>query len=347
MSENIKTIQQDVEAKTIINLHPSFAFKLSDYHSPHAFASMQAGPLIFNHMRVPASERHRDIALHFEVPNTSRIWPIVRNTMHLALKTDPAGVLSQQIEKYQALRREHKAEFSCQTAFKCIASFLDDIFYPAVGSLRSPLRIFVKEQRTRNPASFQRMLDFYTSEVFPENLDRYLSTLSDYFNHFDQFRQVLAYARVANEAVDDLVVGSKRFDEVKLYYGQAYESLTSGYTLLASLFNLSQGREFDQFAAMSLKKYMSEVDKAKRGVPFASTPVLSSFAAFEDSSLRNGSHHASIWREGELVKFRSGGAGAKREISFARYLHICNGITIALAALFLVELEFVSPIRPT
>jgi hypothetical protein len=345
MKENIERIAPDPEATVVVNLHPSFAFRLDEYHSPYAFASMQAGNLIFAHARVPAKSRVRDVALHFELPNTSQIWPVVRSVTALAMKGDPAGVLQAQVSRYEELRREYKEDFSCKTTFKCIASFLDDSFFPAIGRLRSPLRQFARSQKINSPAEFQRMLDFYRAEIEQQNFDRYLSTLTDYFRYFDQFRQVVAHARVGNDAVDDLVVGSKRFDEIKLYYGQAYETLTSAYLLIAMLFNISQGRSFDQFASMTLKKYMSDVEKAKRANPFMGVPELAAFTQFDDSALRNGSHHASIWRSGELVKFRSGGTGAEREISFSRYLHTCNGITIALAALFLVELEFVSSIR--
>lgn len=347
MVENIERIEQDNDAKVVVNLHPSFAFQLSDYHSPYAFASMQASELIKDHVRVPASARLRDVALHFEVPHTSQLWPLVKSTVTLVQSGDPAGVLGQQLSRYEALRREFKPEFKCETAFKCVASFFDDIFYPAIGKLRSPLRAYVRKQLHANQNEFERFRSFFSREFEQESVARFLSTFSDYFLAFDQFRQVLIHARVADEGVDDLIVGSKNFDRIKLYYGQAYESLTSEYAFLAGLFNISQGRPFDQFARMSLRKYMTDVDKAKRSNPFSSEPELFAFAAFEDSALRNGSHHASIWREGELVRFRSGGAGTQRELPFSRYLHTCNLITIALAALFLVEQEFVGVLRPS
>lgn len=344
MKENIERIDEDAEATTVINLHPSFAFRLDDYHSPFAFASMQAGKLIHPHARVPSTSRFSDVALHFEVPNTAGIWPIVKNILTLAVKGDPAKVLPAQIGRYEAARREFKPDFLCTTPYKTAASFFDDIFFPAIGRLRSPLRQFAWNQKSTQELEFRRLRQFYIDELAQQNFDRYLSTFADYFKYFDQFRQVLAHARVGDDAVDDLIVGSKRFDDIKLYYGQAYEALTSAYTLLAVLFNLSQGRAFDSFASMTLKKYISDVEKAKRSNPFLGVPELASFTSFDDSALRNGSHHASIWRDGEIVKFRSGGTGAEREMSFSRYLHTCNGITISLAALFLVELEFMSSI---
>jgi len=90
---------------------------------------------------------------------------------------------------------------------------------------------------------------------------------------------------------------------------------------------------------MTLNKYIKDVEKAKRGNPFNDTAELAVFSEDLDSALRNGSHHASIWRDGEVVMFRSGGSGAQREMSFSRYMHICNKLTIALAALFLIELH--------
>jgi hypothetical protein len=159
------------------------------------------------------------------------------------------------------------------------------------------------------------------------------------FANFDQFRQLLVFARIANEDVDDLIVGSKKFNDVKLFYGQAYETLTSAYVTLACLNNIKQNRSFDSFASMSLKNYIKDVEKAKRSNPFAAESVLAAFTRWDDCALRNGSHHAAIGREGELVKYRSGGTGAKRAIAYGRYVHLCNGITIALAALMLVELQ--------
>lgn len=346
MKENIERIDEDADATVVINLHPSFAFRLEDYHSQFAFASMQASKFVHPYVRVPADSRFSDVALHFEVPNTGQIWPIVKNVLTLAVKGDPANVLPTQIARYEAERREFKTDFHCTTPYKTVASLFDDMFFPAIGKLRSPLRQFAKTQQFANGAEFQRLIQFYTDELAQQNFDRYLSTFTDYFKYFDQFRQVLAHARVGDDAVDDLIVGSKRFDDIKLYYGQAYETLTSAYTLLAALFNLSQARPFDMFSSMTLRKYMSDVEKAKRSNPFAGVAELAAFTSFDDSALRNGSHHASIWRDGEVVKFRSGGTGAEREMSFSRYLHTCNGITVALAALFLVELEFVSSIRP-
>ena len=341
--ESVEIIPRDDNVKVVVNLHPAFAFKADEYHSLTAFASMEHLDLVDNKLRL-VSGKFQDFSTQFEVPETPQVWSIVRNVMTLAMKADPGNILSKQIAAYETARREFKQTFTCTTPFKVIASFFDDIFYPAIGALRSPLRTYVRNLAQPHRAEMTRLRDYYRAEVQAAALERYLAIFSDYFRLFDQFRQVLTHVRIGRDDVDDLIVGSKRFDEIKLYYGQAYETLTSSYTTLACLNNIADGRPFDQFKSMTLHKFINDVDKAKRSNPFAHEATLAAFAQFENSSLRNGSHHASIWREGDLIKFRSGGTGAEKDIALSRYMHNCNGISIAIAAIFLVEIEMFSSI---
>lgn len=341
--ENAEMLPMEDGIDLFVNLHPAFAFKQEDYRSEYAFASMQHIGLTEGKMRV-SNRRIHDFATQFEIPNTQQVWSIVRSVLVLALKSDPGNILQKQIGAYEAARKRYTLEFTCSTSFKCIASFFDDIFYPAIGDLRSPLRAFVRTEMQAHPMEAMRFKAYYRSDIQAQALERYLSTLGDYFRLFDQFRQVLTQVRVGSDDVDNLIVGSKRFDEIKLYYGQAYETLTSSYTTLACLNNIAAGRPFDQFMSMTLVKYINDVEKAKKSNPFINVQTLSAFAKFENSALRNGSHHASIWREGDLIKFRSGGTGAEKDIAYSRYMHVCNGITISIAALLLVELEMFSDI---
>lgn len=346
VGENAIQIQADPAITVYVNLHPSIAFRVEDYHSSTIFASFMYLDLIGPHMRVPEDEQRRDAAIAFEVPQTQRTWQLVSSVLNLTTKGDPAGVLKQQVARYTALRQENQPNFECTTAFKCIASFFDDSFYPAIGNLRYPLKAMITAQAAANALEFNRFAHFYRAELEETHLERYTSIFSDYFRHFSQFRQMLVHARVGDDGVDDLVVGAKSFNDIKLYYGQAYETLTSSYVVLACLNNISKGRRYDEFESMTLKKYINDVEKAKKANPFMEVPALAAFTRFDDSALRNGSHHASIWRQGDVVKYKSGGTGAQHDISYSRYMHQCNGITIALAALFLVELQMFSSLRP-
>jgi len=343
--ENSSKVQYKEDA-TVINLHPSIAFESEDYHSPIVFASMKLTKLVAPYMRVPDDSRTRDVAQDFELPETKQLWEIVRNVLRLYQVGDPAGVISSQIARYQASRQKFHKWFRCSTVFKCVASFFDDLMYPAIGNLRQPLRVLISDLRRDNLAELNKFQAYYRLELEKESLARFLSLFDDYISNFDQFRQLYVHARVGDDNVDGLIVGAKNFEKVKLFYGQAYETLTSAYITLACLNNIKQGRPYDVFQSMTLTKYIKDLDKSKKSNAFLVEPCLASFSKWDDSALRNGSHHASIVREGEKVKYRSGGTGAEREITYARYLHVCNGIAIACAALMLVELQEFSSIAP-
>lgn len=346
MRENISEIKEDSDINTYVNLHPSVAFRIKEYHSSMTFASMEYMHLIDSFMRVPANERRKDASIHFDVPYTQQVWLLVRSVLTLTIKGDPAGVLNKQIVEYETQRQKYSPEFRCKTSFKCVASFLDDIFYPAIGVLRNPLKKFISTLKQSHSIELNNFETYYQNELQQANLERYLSIFNDYFRYFDQLRQMLVHARIGSNDVDDYVVGSKRFEEIKLYYGQAYETLTSSYVTLACLNNIAQNRKYDVFKEMTLNKYIKDVDKAKKANAFKECAELAAFTNFEDSSLRNGSHHASIQRQGEVIVYRSGGTGAEHNLSYSNYIHKCNGITIALAAMFLVELEMFSSFRP-
>jgi len=337
--ENCSQAEEDTKGIPVVNLHPAAAFKIQQFHDPMAFPSMQYLGLVSPFMRIPAGTRHRDAAQNFELPETKMLWTIVRSVLSLHLNGDPAGVQTNQINRYVEQRRKYLPHFACSTKFKCVASFFDDALFPEIGKLRQPLRGQIGELRTTYAQEMSDFQSFYRRELERDHINRYLHLFDDYFSNFDQFRQLLAYARIGRDDVDDLIVGAKHFNEIKLYYGQAYETLTSAYVTLACLNNVGAGRKYNAFASMTLTKYMKDVEKAKKSVPFNGQPVLAAFTKWEDSALRNGSHHASIARDGERVKYRSGGTGAERDIPYSRYIHLCNGITIACAALMLVECQ--------
>lgn len=343
--ENCREVEEDTEEITIVNLHPAAAFAIDEYHDPTAFPSMHYLDLVFPFMRNPSGTKHFDAAQSFELPETKALWSIVSSVILLHLNGDPAGVQAKQISRYVEKRKAYRQQFTCTTAFKCVASFLDDALFPAIGNLRQPLRGLVSSLRTIHAQEMSDFEEYYRTELERTHLERYKQLFDDYFSNFDQFRQLLAYARIGRDDVDELIVGAKHFNDIKLYYGQAYETLTSAYVSLACLNNIKNGRQYDTFASMTLKKYINDVDKAKKSAPFAAEPLLGAFASWEDSALRNGSHHAAIVRDGERVKYRSGGTGAEREIPYSRYVHMCNSITIACAALMLVELQEFSSLK--
>lgn len=333
--------------RIVINLHPNFCFHIENYHNPLFFASLdsQGGlPALAKHMRVANDSRFVDLSLQFDIPHASQLWNKVKSIYDLSRIHGKEQLVQKQITEYNQQRNKVRElvgfeKCKCISELDVFEEFYDSLFYPKVNLLFNPVAELI--DRLHDDGQLYDFYGYYVDNLQADNAKRYLSSFTGYFKQRDILGQLIYRARIDSSDVDDLMVGSKNFDVIKLYYDEVYESLTSNFTVLACLNNLASGRKFDEFLTLTLNKYIHDVEKAKKDGPFKSNPLFSAFSDNLDSSLRNGSHHASIWRDGEIVMYRSGGTGAKHEISYSRYLYLCCSITISLAALHLIELHLI------
>ncbi len=336
--ENVDLKDPD-DSKTVINLHPNCAFSPEIYHERREFPSMHHLRMVSPYVRMRPG-KFQDLCMQWDMPNAGKRWSQVKAILQLPDNPSKARARKRLISRYSGKRKECNSSLSLESSRDVICEFLESMFYPRINEISYPVYELIDSVYASE--GFKKFEKYYDRVLKSENLNRYISTLSSFFRYRDQLGQLIDYARISGEDVDDKIVGSKNFDEIKLYYGEVYEALTSNFTVLACINNLIKGRDFDQFERMTLNKYIKDVEKAKRGNPFKEIEQLAIFSEDLDSSLRNGSHHASIWRTGEIVMFRSGGSGSRREMSISRYMHICNKLTISLAALFLIELHIQS-----
>lgn len=336
--ENCTFVDID-DSKTVINLHPNCCFPVDKYHERMSFPSLKAVNLIARHVRaVPG--KFQDIATQFDIPNAANLWNKVKAIVNLSESEGKEKHIDKLIVGYNKERKKHKfGGCECKSANDVLNEFCDSLFYPRVNDISKPVLGIIDSLFEQG--KLDDFYKYYSDNLKKENQNRYISTLTSFFRYRDILGQLVDRARIWNEDVDDMMVGSKNFDEIKLYYGEVYEALTSNFTVLACLNNLHADRQFDEFKQMTLAKYIKDVEKAKRDNPFKGTAEFAAFSEQLDSSLRNGSHHASIWRDGEVVMFKSGGTGAERNISYSRYLHMCNVVTISLVALYMIELHMV------
>jgi hypothetical protein len=342
--ENVIIDDSEGENAVVLNLHPFFAFDRQEIHDLMAFPSLLYGSQIAPYLRLVPQQKNlriqsQDIALQFDVPNASNLWNTVKNIFLLQERVGQNKKVIKAIEHYEKQRQKYFTETKISN-FKDVAfNFFDSLFYPRFEKLLDPAIELIYAIKRDHQQGFVEFCEFYSNHLKAQHSRQYLSIFSDYFKIYNQLSQMVVHSRIGDEDVDDKIVGSKSFEAVKLYYGQAYESLTSFFVIFACLNNILVGRSYDQFQSMTLNKYMKDVSKEKKANPFEQTQPFYAFTDGLDSTLRNGSHHASIWRNGEKVFYRSGGTGAQREITYSRYLHLCNKLTISLAVLFIIELK--------
>lgn len=339
LDKKVASINHSEEDGIIINLHPFFAFDQDEIHNRFAFPSILYVSQITKHLRWLPHSRFQDIERQFNIPNANNVWSTVKNLLLLENNKGKTKVINKLIKQYEDQRKVYIPETQVFSIKDVILNFFDNLFYPGFSVVSEPALDFIVSIKKNNPNEFQKFLSFYLGDIKQQHLTQYLLTFSDYFKIYTQLSQVVVHARIGDEEVDDKIVGSKCFEDVKLYYGQVYEALTSCFVIFACLNNIYAGRAYDQFESMTLNKYIKDVSKEKKVNPFINIKSFAVFSEGLDSTLRNGSHHASIWRDGEKVFYKSGGTGMQREMPFSRYLHLCNKLTISLAAMFRIELE--------
>jgi len=337
--ENVSIVRrQEEEGWTIINLHPNFAFDADDIHANLTFASLAYIEKISPFMRMVPG-RHQDVAMQFDIPNATFLWGHIKKILCLRNNELQSKTVEKTIKIYEQQRKKIFSDTVLNNYYDATYNFFYGLFHPKFENLFQPAIGLIQKAKSDFPVEFSNYKKYYLENLKKESHLRYLSIFSDYFKLRTELGQMLIHARINDFDIDNKVVGSRNFEVVKLFYGQAYETLTSQFVIFACMNNILAGRKYDEFQTMTLNKYIKDLDKSQKANPFTALPEFYSFADHLDSALRNGSHHASIWREGPIVKYRSGGTGAEREMNYSRYLYLCNELIIAIAALYLLELK--------
>ena len=337
--ENVTIIeQQNDDDFTIINLHPNFAFDVDTINADFVFASMAYLQKIAPFMRMVPGV-FQDVAQQFDIPNATFLWGHIKKILLLRDQESKARIVEKTIRIYEQQRKKIFPDTSLTDHYQAAYNFFNGLFYPKFEKLLNPAQELFEKAKNNFPEEFKNYKNYYLSNLKKDSDQRYISILSDYFKLRTELCQMLIHARIDDFDIEDKVVGSRNFDIVKLFYGQAYETLTSQFITFSCINNILSGRKFDEFKTMNLNKYIKDLEKSKKANPFTDIHEFHSFATHLDSALRNGSHHASIWRDGVIVKYKSGGTGAEREMNYSRYLYLCNELIIAISALCLLEMN--------
>jgi hypothetical protein len=84
---------------------------------------------------------------------------------------------------------------------------------------------------------------------------KYFTLLNAYFNAYSEFAQVQFSLTQGLDFDPSYRVGSADFDRVRMFYGNAFETLADMVDLLAFVTDVALGRDFDKFAVLTVKKY--------------------------------------------------------------------------------------------
>lgn len=190
-----------------------------------------------------------------------------------------------------------------------------------------------------NPAEYQKLRARLLINL-DDLLTRQIGMLEEYSRAYDQLSQTLIYA-IRDKAIGGKVVASsKDLRAVRMFYGNCFENLASGFDLPACINNINMGRPYDQFEAMTLVQYLT-INKAKRANPFTKNKNFTILHDEFDSTIRNASHHAALrvcTTNSEFIEYRSGDTGNWKKIPFTEYLLRCNKIMMCAMRLLLLQI---------
>ena len=330
----------------IINLNPHFVIDEDTIHSDKSFPWMEQSELIQDASGikppVPNSDQKGPLFVDtYEllggISFSTDMWKIIKKGWSLS-KNGQNELAIKNLEKYK------KYGFNDEVSLERILfDFCGRLIFPRKSSLlENGIKVF-EEARDKNVEELYRFKDYYTQNFKERHLERYYDVFSEYFRDYAEYDQTILFAKNNVEVPDGCMATSSGFKHTKMFYGNAFEAFTSNITVLALLNNICEGRPFDQFQKMDLKKYLT-INKARRGSPFEKNELLTQFLTHLDSTLRNSSHHGAmrLIKHRKYIEYRSGGTGAKHTITYSKYLEKCSNIMLTCAALLMLELVLAS-----
>lgn len=225
-------------------------------------------------------------------------------------------------------------------------SFLMSFIGPVARAHFEKIINWTKEIKINSPEEFKRLLLDFKEDINIERLKEYIDILNEYFSSHHEFEQTILYVRYGKPIPANTFASSANFESTKMLYGNAFELLGSHLDIIAALNNITQGRPYDQMMNIDLKKYRG-TDKAKRAECFKNTTLLNPLHEEYNSTIRNASHHRwfKISPTRQTIHYKSGGTGAKQEMSYAQYTYACNKLIIQIMLVLLIELVLMESVR--
>lgn len=188
---------------------------------------------------------------------------------------------------------------------------------------------------------FRTLMQFYESDMAEERARRYFEIAKAFFEGYDEFSQVTFQVWADLPVPPGHRASSADFDAVKMFYGNAFEALSSSVDLLAYANNIVAGREYDTFSKLTKAEYLA-LDKASRFNAYALNAPFTALSAGADNQIRNASHHGSFHfdPDTQIISYRSGkgGTGPEQTMTFVEYLAKCVTIFTQLMVMLRIEI---------
>lgn len=328
---------------TVVNLHPELLVPKEFVHDPLYSASINEGSRLMEERSrkigpenflegYESSKKFTDNLNHIE-----KNWLILKVSWKMINNKKKEHLIIKQLKKYKSNTIDSKnASFE-----EILFDFNNTLLFPDLIE-KSPefFQYFKNSIDINSNEEYKKSITYSKRNLFNENMKKYFDMYSNFFDIYNEFKQVLLYVSTSQKIPMDFIVSSHDFEKTKLFYGQLYETYTSNVSFISILHNIYKGRKFDQFLNMTLEQYLKK-DKAGRCDNFRDTTEFDWFSEFITSKLRNASHHGNIQLEENIVTYKAGKSLNKYTMTYTRYLEICMELFYRLVCLTQLQILIV------
>jgi predicted RNA-binding Zn-ribbon protein involved in translation (DUF1610 family) len=329
------------EEGTIVNIGAGFTIPKDKLHLDKYFPSFDAPRPTGSEIHLPAGIQgplllDSAVALG-TLPYAAEKWSVLHKALNFH-RTGQADHLATQLSSYWG-----DDDRDARTIDEALYNFFGTFLMPRVVSWLDPLAGSLKAAHEANSREYISLVAHYDADLKAERFKSYTEIFTEYFRAYSDFSQTLVYVRLERDLPEGATATSTDFDKTRMFYGNAFEVLGSHLDVIAALNNVLEGRSFDTFKTMDLKKYRS-LNKASRTQCFESNALLSWLVRDYDSTIRNASHHRwfRLDESKSRISYRSGGTGALNSMTYAEYLVRCNRMAAQLMVLACMELVLLS-----
>lgn len=334
-SENAEFCDEDAEALTV-NLDPNFVISKDQANSPLSFPRLEQMRMMVKAMEARGISLERMArASRDPGPTFPTEWTHLRKA--IGLETRGKSKLSRrEIDTSSELFYEGEKLDSLDD---WLMRFLRRLIGPDNSKLFE--KISKEVERIVAGKDATGMMKHYLADLRTPRREAYFAILTDFFRSYSEFSQVLYRVRLGASPPEDAAAGSTNFEDVKTFYGDAFETFAGLVELFTMLNNLDAGREYDHGERLTLKKYR-ELDNASKFNPFAGNATFTDLCVEIDNQIRNASHHRGIKlsadRHSVLYRAGKGGTGEEQSMTYVTYLDRCARIFLQIAVLLCVEI---------
>ncbi|HEX5328769.1 hypothetical protein [Sulfuricurvum sp.] len=265
-------------------------------------------------------------------------WQIIEKAYSL-FNSGRSDLMNEELKKYSNVESMYRFTTILHST---IYDFLLRLITPNTLLFNDIKKHFSKAKQKSN--HFKAFKNYYKNELQTMHWKNYIDIFSEYFKNFSEFNRLLLNTKIELHPEDGIesIFCPSNFDDVKMFYGNAYEYITTHLTIFACVNNINQNRNYDTFQSMTLKKY-NELNKDSKLGPLQTDPIFQAFTLELNSTIRNASHHKWFYIDNNnpgFLLYRSGGTGAINSMSYIDYVYKSNLLIIKLAILAMIEIKF-------